>query len=361
MALIELSNVGQIYDGKSIIEGINLKIGSREVFALIGPTGAGKTTLIRILDFLQPPSDGKILFDGMDVTHSERLRLEARRRISYVQQRPILFSMDVYENVASGLKWRHEKKEVINRKVEDVLELVDMAEFSKRDARTLSGGETQRVAIARALVIEPELLLLDEPTANLDPVSVSKIENVLEKIISEHKMTVFMATHDMIQGQRLAKRIGVLMGGKMLQTGSPDDIFLSPNSTEVAEFVGVGNVLAGMVTSRDDDLITIDVHGKPVEGISDNNIGEKVYALVRPEDITLTLSRDDRSSARNAFEGRISKIVPLGPLVRIEVDCGFPLLVVLTRRSVQELNLSINLHVIASFKATAVHIIKRFN
>ncbi len=360
MALIETVDICKNFEGRDVLKNVNLEIAKGEVFALIGPTGTGKTTLIRILDFLQSPSEGKIHFDGMDVTHSERLRLEARRRISYVQQRPIMFRMDVYDNVASGLKWRHEEKDVINRKVESVLELVGMTGFRKRDSRTLSGGETQRVAIARALVTEPELLLLDEPTANLDPVSVSKIENVLEKVITEHKMTVFMATHDMIQGQRLARRIGVLVSGRMLQIGSPDDIFLSPNSTEVAEFVGVGNVLAGTVTSRDDDLVTIDVSGKPMEAISDHTIGDKVYVLVRPEDITITLSRD-RSSARNAFEGQIARIVPLGPLVRIEVDCGFPLLGVLTRRSVQELGLSANQHVIASFKATAVHIIKRLN
>lgn len=360
MPLIETLNLYQNFLGREILKDVNLKIEKGDVFAIIGPTGTGKTTLIRILDFLQKPSSGRILFDGVDVTPSRRLMFEARRRISYVQQKPVMFSMDVFTNVASGLKWRYENRAVIKRKVENALELVGMADFRKRDAKTLSGGETQRIAIARALVTDPELLLLDEPTANLDPVSVSKIENILENIIAQHKMTIFMATHDLIQGQRLAKKIGVIIGGKILQTGIPDDIFLSPNSTEVAEFVGVGNMLAGIVTSRDDDLVTIDVGGKPVEAISDYIAGDKVYVMVRPEDITITLSRD-RSSARNAFEGQISRIVPLGSLVRIEVNCGFPLIGVLTRRSAQELNLSLNQHIIASFKATAVHIIKRLN
>lgn len=358
MPLMELSKIKQQYNGQSILEGIDLIIERREVFALIGPTGAGKTTLIRILDFLQPPSDGRILFDGIDVTHSERSRLEARRRISYVQQKPIVFSMDVYGNVACGLKWRREKKDVIRPKVESALEMVGMADFVKRDARTLSGGETQRVAIARALVTEPELLLLDEPTANLDPVSVSKIENILEKVIAEYKMTVFMSTHDMIQGQRLANRIGVLISGKMLQIGSPDNIFLSPNSTQVAEFVGVGNMLAGTVTSREEGLVTVNVNGNPVEAVSDHAVGEKVYVIVRPEDITLTLSRD-RSSARNAFEGQITKMTPLGPLVRIELNCGFPVMVTITASSARDLDISVGKRTSASFKATATHIIGR--
>ena len=358
MALIDLSDVHQAYNGKPLLEGINLQIERGEVFALIGPTGAGKTTLIRILDLLEPPSAGRIVFDGVDVTRSGRLRLEARRRMSYVQQKPIVFGMNVYGNVACGLKWRHEKKDVIPHKVESALEMVGMADYGNRDARTLSGGETQRVAIARALVTEPELLILDEPTANLDPLSVSRIEDVLERIIAEHRIAVLMATHDVSQGQRLAGRMGVLMHGRMLQVGSPNEVFLSPNSSEVAEFVGVGNMLSGVVVSRDDDLVTIDVNGTSVEAISDRATGDAVYVLVRPEDITLRLSRV-QTSARNALEGPIARMSPLGTLVRIEVDCGFPLLVLLTRRSVEDLDLSVGRHVFASFKATAIHIIDR--
>jgi len=358
MALIELAGIGQAYNGKPILQGIDLSIERGEVFALIGPTGAGKTTLIRILDLLDPPSAGRVVFDRVDVTHSGRLRLEARRRMSYVQQKPIVFSMNVHSNVACGLKWRHEKKDAIRQKVESALDLVGMAEYSARDARTLSGGETQRVAIARALVTDPELLILDEPTANLDPPSVSRIEDVLERIIAEHKIAVLMATHDVPQGQRLAGRMGVLMNGRMLQVGTPNEVFVSPNSREVAEFVGVGNMLAGVVISRDDDLITIDVDGTMVEAISDRAVGNMVYALIRPEDVTLRLSQE-RSSARNILEGPIARMAPLGTLVRIEIDCGFPLLVLLTRRSVEELDLSVGSHVFASFKATAIHIIDR--
>ena len=358
MALIELSDVDQVYDGKPILEGIDLRIERGEVFALIGPTGAGKTTLIRILDLLEPPSVGRVIFDGVDVTHSGRHRLEARRRMSYVQQKPIVFSMNVFGNVACGLKWRHERKDGIRRKVESALELVGMADYRNRDAKTLSGGETQRVAIARALVTGPELLILDEPTANLDPLSVSRVEDVLERIIAEQQITVLMATHDMPQGQRLAERIGVLIDGRMLQVGSPNEVFFSPDSRQVAEFVGVGNMLAGVVVSRDDDLVTIDMDGRSVEAISDRAVGDRVYVMVRPEDVTFIVSRE-HSSARNTFEGEISRMTPLGPLVRIEVDCGFPLLGVLTRRSAEELDLSLGRQVVAGFKATAVHTISR--
>lgn len=360
MSLIETVNIGQKYGGQSILKDISLNIERGDVFALIGPTGAGKTTLLRLLDLLEVPSTGSIYFDGKDVTVNKKLRLQARRRMTFVLQKPVVFNLSVYDNVACGLKWRGEKGAAVSQKVNRVLEVVDLAEYSSRNARTLSGGETQRVAIARALAVEPEVLFLDEPTANLDPVSTSKIEEVLAHIIGEHKTTVVMATHDMSQGQRLASRIGVIMNGEILQTGSPGDIFSTPQNTEVAQFVGVENILSGVIVNRDDELVTIDVNGSLIQAISDYGIGEEVHALIRPEDITIALHKDT-GSARNTFEGRITKIFSVGALVRVEVACGFSLLVVVTKRSAQDLNLAVDKKVYATFKATAIHIIKRWN
>jgi len=357
MALIETVNIFQNYDGREVLKNVNLKIDRAEIFALIGPTGAGKTTLIRILDLLEAPYSGRLFFDGVDVTNPGVDQLEVRRRMSYVQQRPLVFTMNVYDNIACGLRWRHMKSATIKRKTEEALELVGMTSYKDRNARTLSGGETQRVAIARALAAGPEVLFLDEPTANLDPVSTSKIEEVLTRIIREQKTTIVMATHDMSQGQRFAGRIGVLMNGEVLQIGSPGDIFSSPGNREVAEFVGVDNILSGVIVDKDNSLVSIDVNGRFIQAISDYGVGEKVNALIRPEEITLSLSQDI-SSARNTFNGRITRIFPLGPLVRIEVACGFPLLVVITKRSAEDLNLTIGKEVYATFKATAIHIIR---
>jgi len=357
MALIETVNIFQNYDGREVLKNVNLKIDRAEIFALIGPTGAGKTTLIRILNLLEAPYSGRFFFDGVDVTNPGVDQLKARRRMSYVQQRPLVFTMSVYDNIACGLRWRHMKSATIKRKTEAALELVGMTSYKDRNAKTLSGGETQRVAIARALVTEPEVLFLDEPTANLDPISTSKVEEVLAHIIREQKTTIVMATHDMSQGQRLAGRIGVLMNGEILQIGSPSDIFSSPENMEVAEFVGVDNILSGIIVNNDNRLVTIDVNGRFIQAISDYGVGEKVNALIRPEEITISLSKDI-SSARNTFNGRIIKMLLLGSLVRIGVDCGFPLLDVITKRSAEDLNLTIGKEVYATFKATAIHIIR---
>jgi len=357
--LIQVVNLCQNYEKRDILKNINLSISKGDVIALIGPTGAGKTTLLRLLDLLEDPSSGTIYFDGVDVTKSKRYRLEARRRMAFVQQKPIVFTMSVYDNVACGLRLRHEKDGVIKRKVDNAIELVGMAEYRDRNARLLSGGETQRIAIARALVTAPELFL-DEPTANLDPVSTSKVEEVLAHIIQERKTTVVMTTHDMSQGQRLSGRMGVLIKGELQQIGNTEEIFCSPYSREVAEFVGIENILNGVIVDKDDNLASVRINGSSIQAVSDYGVGDKVHVLLRPEDITFSRAKD-KSSARNVFQGRITRVAPVGALVRIEVDCGFPLLGVVTRRSAEELELIIGNSVYASFKATALHIIRRWN
>ncbi|UCG54883.1 MAG: ABC transporter ATP-binding protein [Dehalococcoidia bacterium] len=358
MTMIETLKLGQKHGQQETLKDINLRVNTGDVFALIGPTGAGKTSLLRLLNLLDKPAEGSISFDGKDVSRPDSHHLEIRRRMSFVQQKPVVFDMSVFDNVACGLKWRHEGSATIKQRVEDVLELVDLTEYKNRNARTLSGGEAQRVAIARALVTKPEVLLLDEPTANLDPNSVNKIEAVLAHTITEQKITVVMATHDMSQGQYLANKIGVLMNGRLLQAGSPDEIFSSPVSREVAEFVGIENILDGEITHKDGNLATINIRGNIIQAVSGYAIGDRVYALIRPEDIILNLVQD-KTSARNTFHGRIVKAIRIGPLIHIKTDCGFPLLVVITRRSAQELGLIAGKEIYASFKATAVHIIKR--
>jgi tungstate transport system ATP-binding protein len=206
-------------------------------------------------------------------------------------------------------------------------------------------------------VLEPEVLLLDEPTANLDPVSTDKIVQVISYVTRQHNTTMIMATHDMSQGQRLAHRIGVLMDGELLQIGKPGEIFSRPQNMKVAEFVGVENIIKGTISANIGGIVSIDVEGETIEGISDCDAGEEVSVCVRPEDITLSLSKTS-SSARNSFPAEIKAASSSGPLVRVELDCGFPLVALLTRRSAEEMGLQLGKDVYASFKATAVHIIK---
>ena len=243
--MIEIRDLWKRYGDNTVLSGIDLDAPSNGVTALIGPSGSGKTTLLRLIDLLDEPTSGVILFDGVDAGASEKAKLEMRRRMVIVFQKPVVFNSTVYDNVAYGLKIRGRGKSVVQDRVRHALETVDLAGYESRRARTLSGGEIQRVALARAMVTEPELLLLDEPTANLDPVSIARVESLIARVIGELRATVIMTTHDMAQGQRLANRIGVLIGGEMLQVGAPSEIFNLPHNAQVAQFVGVENILEG--------------------------------------------------------------------------------------------------------------------
>jgi len=356
--MIEVVALHQRYGGQEILKNINMVAERGKVFGLIGPTGAGKTTLLRLIDLLETPTSGRIYFDGIDVTESGRVRFEVRRRMAFVLQKPVVFNTSVYGNIAYGLRWRGKERGDVRQKVNSILEVVSLTAYKNRNARTLSGGEAQRVAIARAIAIEPEVLLLDEPTANLDPVSTSRIEELISRIIHQYGTTIIMATHDMSQGQRLANRIGVLVNGELLQMGDSREVFNLPRNREVAEFVGVENIIDGVVKSSEEGIATIDVGGTVIEAVSSYAVGEGVSVCIRPEDITLALSKP-ASSARNSLTGEITKVVSVGSLARVELDCGFPLVVLITKRSAEELNLESKRKVCASFKATRVHTIKR--
>ena len=357
MHLIETKNLSKMYGSKHILKNINLRIESGDAYALIGRSGAGKTTLLRILNLLEKPTSGEIWMDGSQLIHKRNSSLETRRKMAFVLQKPVVFNTSVYNNVAAGLKWRRKNKLTIRDEVERILEMMELTAFKDRNARTLSGGEAQRVALARAMVIQPQVLLLDEPTANLDPLSTSRIETSISRIIDEFDTTVIMATHDMTQGQILANKMAVLINGELVQEGSPRDIFYTPSDKSVARSVGIENVLDGMVNTNTEGIAVICIHGNPIEAVSDHPVGTTVSVCIRPEDITISKTRAS-SSARNCYSGSIKRISEFGPLARIELDCGFNLVALITKSSAQELELEKGKRVYAFFKATAVHVIR---
>ena len=358
MSLIEVVGLHKKYGEREVLKNIDMRVGSGEIFALIGPTGAGKTTLLRLIDLLEVPTSGKIYFGGVDVTGCRRMGLEVRRKMAFVLQKSVVFNASVYNNIAYGLRWRGKGRDNVKEKVNNILDIVGLSEYRARNARTLSGGEVQRVAIARAIAIDPEVLILDEPTANLDPISTSKIEELIKNIIHRYDTTIIMATHDMSQGQRLASRIGVLVDGEIVQTGDSMEIFNSPQNRQVAEFVGVENIMDGVIISNEEGVAAVDIGGSIIEAVSDCAVGEGVCVCIRPENVTLTLT-EIRSSARNSFVGEMTGLVSLGSLIRVEIDCGFPLVALVTKRSVEELNLESGGKVYATFKATGVHVMSQ--
>ena len=231
--LYRLEGLRKSYDGRVVVDLERLEVRPGEVLALVGPSGAGKSTLLRLLNFLEPPSAGTITYGGRSF-RDHRVPISVRREITTVFQRPALLRGSVRRNVAYGLKLRGRRDE---RLVQQMLEQVGLDALARARAQRLSGGEMQRVALARALVIRPTVLLLDEPTANLDPCNVALIEDIVRRQNREAGTTVVLVTHNVFQARRLATRVGLMLSGRLIEIGPTPQFFDSPADPRTAAFV----------------------------------------------------------------------------------------------------------------------------
>ncbi len=356
MAFLKLVNLEQRAGDKFLLKNINLEIEKGELFVIIGPTGSGKTTLLRLIDLLDRPSSGDIYIGGLNATALKGDPIGIRRKMAIVFQKPVVFNGTVFENIAYPLKMRGLRSREIEPRVSSLLDTIGLSGYGRRKARTLSGGEAQRVALARAIIADPELLLLDEATANLDPLSVKLIEELVKGFNKSKGVTVVMATHDMQQGRRLASRAGVLMQGELVQVGNPAAIFQSPDSARVAGFVGMQNIFRGRIVASDGGIARVEIDGSVIDVVSESKVGATVDIYVRPEDVVLSLS-GSTSSARNNLQGVIKAIHITGPVSMVVVDCGLILEVLVTVKSVEEMGLRMGLKIFCSFKAAAVKVL----
>ena len=344
------------YGEDDVVRVPSLQVGEQEILVIMGPNGAGKSTLLRVLGFLEAPARGHVLFRGREVDFRPRELLDLRRRIAVVFQEPLLLNATVFENVSLGLRLRGiaDREERVNR----WLERLGVAHLRGRSARTLSGGEAQRVSLARAFVLDPELLLLDEPFSALDPPTRDALLTDFKTILAETRTTTVFVTHDRNEALALGDRVAVMMRGLILQLDTPERIFSCPADEELARFVGVETILPGRVLSAGEGLLSIEIDGRKVEVVGEAAPGESVLVCVRPEDIVLSKVEIGPSSMRNRLEGRVSGTVPLGPSYRIILDCGLPVSALITKQSFREMNLRAGDLLIASFKATAAHVIR---
>jgi tungstate transport system ATP-binding protein len=230
MNLYQLRNIQQRYRDRLVLDLPALDIERGEVLAIVGPSGSGKSTLLRLLQFLEAPTAGSIMFDGIALQGQTDLNI--RRRVATVFQNPMLLDRSVRDNVAFGLQLRRQRE--IDHPIAAALERVGLSEYARAKARTLSGGEAQRVALARAIVLRPEALLLDEPTANLDPYNVS----LIEALVRDHdRTTIVLVTHNIFQARRLADRVGLLLSGRLIELLPADRFFNAPTDPRTRAFV----------------------------------------------------------------------------------------------------------------------------
>lgn len=234
--IYQLHNLRQVYNSRTVLQIRELEIYEGEILALVGPSGAGKSTLLRLLNFLEEPTAGYLTFADRNFNGTVP-PLELRRKVTTVFQHPVLLNRSVAANVAYGLKLRGQDKKVIDQAVTEALERVGLLTLASASARTLSGGEAQRVALARALVLEPTVLLLDEPTANLDPYNVKLIEQIIATVNHERHTTIVLVTHNVFQAKRLAHRTGLLLESQLIELADTSTFFETPADPRTAAFV----------------------------------------------------------------------------------------------------------------------------
>jgi molybdopterin-binding protein len=325
---------------------------------VLGPNGAGKSTLFRLLLLLERPDAGRILFDGRAVEPGDR---GALRRMAGVFQKPYLFAGTVADNVAYGLRARGVTRSARGGLVDDALGWLGLRALRDTPVRLLSGGEAQRVALARALIVEPELLVLDEPTANLDVTVRRRFREDLERLARTRARAVLLITHDPGDAFALADTVAVMQEGRIVQTGPPDRLVLEPATPFIAAFTGAELLLDGAVMTVEEELITVEVgrgvciHATLGKDAHPLRPGQRAHVAYRPEDVVLVPPEEvGVSSAVNRFAARIEAAVPAGGLMRIRLTGAVPLTALVTRRSANALELEPGRPIVAQLKATAL-------
>ena len=340
--IIELKNISVSFDGEKILDSINLSIRDKEFITLLGPSGCGKTTSLRIIGGFLFPDEGDVIFGEKRINELPPYK----RHVNTIFQRYALFPhLNVYENIAFGLRVKGMKEAEIKNRVTEMLELVNLTGLEKRKIDTLSGGQQQRVAIARAIANKPRVLLLDEPLAALDLKLRKDMQNELKKIQKELEITFIFVTHDQEEALAMSDRVVVMDNGKIQQIGTPQDIYNEPKNAFVADFIGESNILDGFM--RKDFLAEFSGKQFPCldSGFAEN---EAVDVVVRPEDVDIV------SPSEGMLEGVVTSVIFLGVHYEIIVDIGGFKWMIQTTDEHKE-NERVGLHI----EPDAIHIMKK--
>ncbi|MGH7959226.1 MAG: ABC transporter ATP-binding protein [Opitutaceae bacterium] len=320
MISIRIQQLTKRFGAVTALQHLDLTIEPGELFFLLGPSGCGKTTLLRSLAGFYIPEEGKILFGDEDVT---RLAPHRRNTGMMFQSYALWPHMTVAENVAFGLEERKAPKTEIKRRVQEALESVRMAQYAERRPNQLSGGQQQRVALARALVIRPRCLLLDEPLSNLDAKLRLEMRTEIRRVCKEFKLTTVYVTHDQKEALSVSDRMAILDRGRILQVGSPREVYRRPNSKLVADFIGETDFISGTIAGVEAGRAIVDTQIGRFEGVLGDAharpaTGASVTLSVRPE--CWVLSRE--APARNGVRGRIGAAIYLGELAQYDLVAG---------------------------------------
>ncbi len=334
------------------VEHIELMAG--ELLAVFGPNGAGKSTLLRILAMLEKPTSGRVTFRGASGRDAERA---LRATSAVVFQRAYFWRETVEYNVGLGLRLRGRSRSETRQRVREVCTQLGIASLLNAPVEEVSGGEAQRVALARALVLDPDVLFLDEPTANLDTDARVELRHDLERFARERATSIFLITHDRNEAFHLADRVGVLREGRLVQIGTPTEIYENPADVYTARVTGAEFTLHGTATATEDRMLTVDVGGAQLLVLGDAAVNDLVKVAYRPED--LVLGAPDQTnrdlSTRNLLHATVTDRRDMGGLVRLRLRGPVELVALVTRAAADELGASPGSRVSVRVKATALH------
>ncbi len=306
--IIEIQGISKVYGDNTVLDNLSLNIRKNEFLTLLGPSGCGKTTTLKIIAGFETADSGKVVFDGNDISDLPPYK----RQLNTVFQKYALFPhMNIYENIAFGLKIKKVPKEEIDKKVREMLKMVALEGFEKRSVESLSGGQQQRVAIARALVNEPQVLLLDEPLGALDLKLRKEMQLELKKIQKRLGITFIFVTHDQEEALTMSDTIVVMNKGVIQQMGSPEDIYNEPANAFVADFIGESNILTGVMLEDYKVEFSNNVFTCVDSGFNKN---EDIDVVIRPEDIEIT------TVDKGMLTGKVNSVTFKGVHYEIEVE-----------------------------------------
>jgi molybdate transport system ATP-binding protein len=332
------------------IRNLSLHIDKPEYWVIIGPSGAGKTILLEMIAGIHTPHAGKILYQGRDITHTS----PRDRHIAMMYQDLMLFPhMTVRENIIFSMRMRRCDDESCNTQVDDLVSVLGIEHLLMRKPDTLSGGEAQRVALARALIQQPRLLLLDEPLSALDSMTRERLRQEIRSVHRHRVIPIIHITHHFEDVYALADKVAIMQDGRIVQTGTPEEVFAHPCTTYVAEICGTDNIYRG-TAYRKCSGSTLDLGGRSLEvsGLYDG----PVVVTLRAEDVLISYE-PFKSSARHTIPAQVVDLISVGPFIRVVLHCGIQIIALVTRTSCEELSLLPGTRVFATFKESAVHII----
>lgn len=354
-------DITKTFPGRARIHAaIRYQLHQATALVLFGPSGSGKTTVLRSVAGLEWPERGSIRFISrtwLDTAAGIRVPPQARQ-IGYMAQDYALFpTHTVVGNIAYGLTALSAAER--NKRVDEMLELFQLRGLEATKPRELSGGQQQRVALARAVAPRPQLLLLDEPLSALDVPSRVQLRGELRALLKRLALPSIIVTHDWAETLSLGDVVAVMKEGEVRQVGPPQEVFSRPADAAVAQIVGVETVIEGHVVDEADGLATVRVNGALLKGLGAYAVGSPVFVCIRAEDVVLEEEGTGLTSARNHLSGKVGEIIPHGVMVHIKIDCGFPLVAMVTRRAQQELGIAVGSAVVAVIKAGAVHLVPK--